>query len=931
MCFTLPLFISVAKKPVNGLIITYLLAFFGEAICQERLLYTPLPTHSETVIAELSNHYQWLSNNTLKIAQQKKWPLIKNYANDKLLTLYGVDFEGSPIYYTTHNMVASTGTHTDALQLGGVLGLNLSGRSADLDGRLGVWDGGLIRVSHVEMGERVRNKNTALGLSDHATHIVGTIAAKGVNVQAKGMASEATIDVWDYNDDIFEMSQAARKLLISNHAYGPVIGWVYNASRPGNNRDLKWEWWGSPTISSTEDYRFGFYDEKAKDFDKLAFNSPYYLIVKSADNKRSENGPPANSPYFLKDTDRTSTLERSKNDSYDIIPSEATAKNILTIGAADVTLSNGRLNGFVMTDFSGWGPTDDGRIKPDLLGVGAGIISPIAVSNNAYATYSGTSTATANVSGALLLLQELYYQRNTYYMRSATLKGLVLHTAEKPDRSNAPNYEYGWGLLNTEKAANVLTNKDKIHFIDERSLKQDEMFQRKFVAQGNGPLVATICWTDPEATATAISTKTVNDRTPKLVNDLDIRIDDGSQSFMPWVLDPQHPTAPAKQDDNIRDNVEQVYIANAKAGETYTVTIVHKNKLRNGSQPFSLIVSGLEPQDCVKAAQLITGADTVLCGGSRMKITAKGGNGFVYDWYKDGVLIASNEIANFTVATEGIYAVKVNGYQCAEQSKDIRVRTTTLSSAIFPTNSVVVCPDKPIKFTSTAVNLNYRYQWQLNGKNIQQANKSEFYAAEAGLYTLALTADGCTATSKATNVLSAVERPLISTNTGVELPSGGSIKLTTNVGDGMTYQWYLNNKAIPTAKASRYLATVVGEYTVKISQNGCTLESKPLAIVGKNGSDGSPVVKPLVIDKASLRLSPNPAKDKLTVIYESEEAYELEATITNLQGLQLQSAPLDDNGEVFYTIFDIAKLPPGSYLLKVSNSRKSITKLFIKF
>ena len=149
-------------------------------------------------------------------------------------------------------------------------------------------------------------------------------------------------------------------------------------------------------------------------------------------------------------------LERSRNDADDAIPSEANAKNILTVGSAAIQLQGTTITDFKVADFSGWGPTDDGRIKPDLLGVGSNIISSIASSNNAYATLSGTSTASANVSGSLILLQELFYRRRNYFMRSATLKGLVLHTASTPKGKVGPSYEYGWGLLNAEKAAQVV-------------------------------------------------------------------------------------------------------------------------------------------------------------------------------------------------------------------------------------------------------------------------------------------------------------------------------------------------------------------------------------------------------------------------------------------------------------------------------------------
>ena len=91
-----------------------------------------------------------------------------------------------------------------------------------------------------------------------------------------------------------------------------------------------------------------------------------------------------------------------------------------------------------MSAYSSWGPTDDGRIKPDLVGTGDAILSSSANGDDAYSTLTGTSVSAPNVAGSLLLLQE-FYARQTYgfTMRAATLKGLVLHTANEAGGTQA--------------------------------------------------------------------------------------------------------------------------------------------------------------------------------------------------------------------------------------------------------------------------------------------------------------------------------------------------------------------------------------------------------------------------------------------------------------------------------------------------------------
>ncbi|HEY4198203.1 MAG TPA: S8 family serine peptidase, partial [Mucilaginibacter sp.] len=484
-------------------------------------------------------------------------------------------------------------TNTNKVQPGGSLKLNLSGSSAFLANKLAIWDGGAVYKGHQEFaGKTITIKDTSTIL-DHATHVSGTMLAKGVYPPAKGMAFNATtLSSYDFNNDVAEMSAAAPNLLLSNHSYGELGGWVFDDSY---NR---WEWYGIP--GDTVDYTFGFYGDHTQSFDKIACNAPYYLIVEAAGNARGSVGPAvgedyygyasASDPTFVDKGPRPADI--SSNTGYDNISSTANAKNILAVGAVN-PLPNGPMNSQAITTsyFSSWGPTDDGRIKPDLVGNGLNVLSTGSSSPTSYITLSGTSQAAPNITGSLYLLQEYYAKKNPgVFMRAATLKGLACHTAF--DAGNVgPDYIYGWGLLDMQKAAQAITDNGTKSMIKENTLAQGATQTFHVVASGNGALAATISWTDPEGTITPDGV--INDRTPKLVNDLDIRVSDGTNTFNPWVLDPDNPSAAATTGDNIRDNIEQVYINGAIPGRTYTITVSHKGTLKFGSQAYSLIVTGI--------------------------------------------------------------------------------------------------------------------------------------------------------------------------------------------------------------------------------------------------------------------------------------------------------------------------------------------------
>lgn len=768
------------------------------------------------------NQYQ----KTLQTARIQAWPLHLDVGFGRSLSLQRVDGLGQPVYYTTHNTPLATGTHTAALYEGGGLGLKLTGSSSSVKSKIALWDGGNVRADHRELSGKIKQPDAqpTAGANDHATHMAGILVARGTYPLAKGMAFGAELQAWNFDNDLSEIVQQAPNLLISNHAYGPVAGWLLDTSRPGSSNDEKWEWWGTPTISETQDYRFGFYDEAVSEVDRITYNFPYFLMVRSADNKRVENGPPSGTKYYLKNTNTQSSLARSRNDGYDIIPGEANAKNVLTIGAADL-----RDQTFQVTPYSGWGPTDDGRIKPDLLGVGTQVLSSVGTDTDAYGVLTGTSMASANVSGSLLLLQELYQQLNNAFMLSSTLKGLALHTADKPEGKTAPGYEYGWGLLNTEKAARVILNPEGKHLLTEQVLQQGGTFTQKFIANGTEPLVVTLCWTDPEAVATVPGSSTVNSRSPRLVNDLDMTMAEGFNHYQPWVLDPATPAQPARTGNNFRDNVEQVFIANPLKGRVYTLTVSHKNNLKNSRQPFALLASGLEKPDCALAASLSPGTDTTLCPGQTLTLSANTGSGYVYEWLLDGSVIKKGAERSLEVNRPGTYAVRASTTGCTATSKTVQVRGSDVFADIAQKGDLLVCDSKGIELTANT-GTSYTYQWLRDGAPVVAATNPRHQATESGTYQVRIGQRGCMVVSAATRVAVTPVKAYLEPAASAVICNGKAALLKAPQEKEYVYSWFFNNTTLSNATSSTLQAVKPGRYAVEVRNGSCRVRSTDVVV-----------------------------------------------------------------------------------------------------
>lgn len=351
-----------------------------------------------------------------------------------------------------------------------------------------------------------------------------------------------------------------------------------------------------------EDYKFGFYSADARFCDEILYAAPYHTVVRAAGNDRQNNSCPWQNARWFDPALQLwvwipSGMFPPNDGSFETLIPEATAKNAITVGAVveDPLL--------LMTEFSSWGPTDDGRIKPDVVSCGTEVYSAITYSLDLYPPghpchgeewcwADGTSTAAASVSGSVNLLVQYYKSTHGGPPRSATIKALIVNTANRPNGDHSPDYRWGWGVMDTEAAAQLI-HQDQADpsVIQQVSLHEGEVHDFSVYSDGTEPLLITIAWTDPPGPTLAPE---VDPPTAILVNDLDMRLErmSDAQIFQPFVLNPASPHEAATTGDNFRDNVEKIAIVDPQPGY-YRITVTHKGSLYvHEPQPYSLVYSG---------------------------------------------------------------------------------------------------------------------------------------------------------------------------------------------------------------------------------------------------------------------------------------------------------------------------------------------------
>ena len=124
-----------------------------------------------------------------------------------------------------------------------------------------------------------------------------------------------------------------------------------------------------------------------------------------------------------------------------------------TIGApadGNAVLAVGAVNsGGTITSFSSMGPTSDGRIKPEVMAMGSGVVVAETF-GNFYGSVSGTSFSCPLTAGAAALLWEML----------PSVSNMEIFEALKmsADNANTPNNQYGWGIIDVYAAYDYLQN-----------------------------------------------------------------------------------------------------------------------------------------------------------------------------------------------------------------------------------------------------------------------------------------------------------------------------------------------------------------------------------------------------------------------------------------------------------------------------------------
>jgi subtilisin family serine protease len=320
----------------------------------------------------------------------------------------------------------------------------------------------------------------------HGTHVTGSAAGAGVQSGAQptnhqyggsfaGVAPEAGLVIQAFEAD----SSGAISGLDPD--YYKLFEQAY-----ADGARLHTDSWGDTTSAVPGPGQFGGYPAGSRDTDRFMWEHPAMAIFFAVGNSGRDGVP--NSANFCVGGDGVIDA--------DSLLAPATAKNVISVGAAESQRASGGLaalpwlyfdtfsycfatapirldlpsdNADGMAAISSRGPTDDGRVKPDLVAPGinivsnrshapnAGVLWGIHATNPNYAYSGGTSMSAPLVAGAGALVRQWLIARGNATPSAAAVKATLLNTthdmgagqygtgAAREIPAARPNNIEGWG------------------------------------------------------------------------------------------------------------------------------------------------------------------------------------------------------------------------------------------------------------------------------------------------------------------------------------------------------------------------------------------------------------------------------------------------------------------------------------------------------
>ena len=774
----------------------------------------------------------------------------------------------------------------------------------------------------------------AMDTHGHGTHVLGSVlgngAASGGSIKGPAYEAEPTFQaVGQYVDYDLHCDPAYYPdgvyLLGLPDDLGELFLQAYQGGRYIHSNSWGAAWNGEYTIDSQA-------------VDQFVWGHPEMLILFSAGNGGTDKSP---------------------KDGYvdtDSLDSPGTAKNAVTVGASDNLRSSGGYNpgGLCytwgacwpndfqviptstdylsdntgeMAAFSGRGPTNDDRLKPDVVAPGTNILStrsPYGAGgewgpyNYYYEYMGGSSMATPLVAGASALVRQYYVEGLGHTDPSAALlKATLINSAvDVPGYGNAskeaglpiPNNHEGWGRVDIGTATS-----GERHFVDGTVVRFNQTIPYVYdVGYSGTPFKITLAWSDYPASVSAGG----------LVDDLDLVVTapDGTTYYGNhfsggW-------SVPGYSPDRL-NNVEAVYIQSPAVGE-WTVRVTGYNvPAPGGQQPFALVVTfaSTPPPPPVAA---FSGSPTSGERPLEVSFTDESTGeitGWLWDFGDNGSSTAPNPTHTYEEAgdyTVSLTVIGPGGPDTETKLDYIHVSPPPPPVAAFSGSPTSGEMPLEVSFADESTGEITDWLWDFGDDGSSTVPNPTHTYEEAGDYTVSLTVTGPggpDTETKLNYIHVSPPPPPVAAFSGS--PTSGETPLEVRFTDESTgvitgWSWDFGDMGSSTAPNPTHTYEAAGDYAVS------------LTVTGPGGSDTE--TKDAYIQVIDLQVDHTTGAPGSHFVFTGQNFTPGADATVSVNGTDLAgTVPVDGTGTVVFALLTADTMSPGRYFVTVRTNPSALT------
>lgn len=234
------------------------------------------------------------------------------------------------------------------------------------------------------------------------------------------------------------------------------------------------------------------------------------------------------------------------------------------------------------------------------------------------------------------------------------------------------------------------------------------------------------------------------------------------------------------------------------------------------------------------------------CGGGSVVLSPVTQGAGTYQWYDNNVLIPNGTTGSYTATSSGLFTVVVSspGPGCTDSTAvgiTVTVNPTPVASATT-SGTTTICPGGNVTFTASG---GLSYQWVKDQAPIPGAIGTTLTVngTDPGQYNVIVSNGPCSDTLSTPFLV--IAQPLVASTIqsgSYTICSNNPLLIEALPSGAQNYRWYRNGTQVSSGPSNVYSANVSGNYTVKISNPGCSDSTTTSILLNVNPAPNAPVV-----------------------------------------------------------------------------------------